>query len=122
MLAAFFLGCVFSGGTQHLMRSSFLQRVLHKVGGFFRSTRIPVVGRSSRNDLEASFINVASEKPWRNEHRPDLNLGPRHNNSALVFTLNLSLVLSSLATLLSIFNYGHLDGSETLCGELIMMQ
>lgn len=118
VLAAFFLGSVFASGSQHIIRSSFIQRVFGKVGGFLKAPRLR--GSAASRDLETLFTNGRAEKPWRNASRPSLPLEKTKNGSALVFTLNLSLVFAALAMLLSIFNYAELKGSETLCGELMI--
>lgn len=101
---------------QYVTYSAFLRDLCRRLGAFLKSTRSSL--RSTRNDIESPTIG-AEKRPWRDE-RETRSLQHSNDHSALVFTLNLSFILASLAMLLSVLSYGdQMSGSETLCGMLI---
>lgn len=116
-MSAFFLGFVFMSSLQYITCSTFVHDLFRKIREIVLRA-IPLKKARIAKDVENPFGSPEKHGLLIQEEARSSIHANDHN--ALVFTLNLSLVLASLAMLLSQLTYSDVGGSETVCGESIL--
>ena len=102
---------------QYITYSSFVHDLFRKIREMVLRA-IPLKKARIAKDVENPF--GSPEKDGLLIHEEARSSIHANDHNALVFTLNLSLVLASLAMLLSLLTYSDVAGSETVCGKRIL--
>ncbi|EKM60066.1 uncharacterized protein PHACADRAFT_206274 [Phanerochaete carnosa HHB-10118-sp] len=110
IISAFFLGCVFMNGLQHMSSSLFFRGVLARLHRCFQSFYLYFLSQWGAFELPT----LCSEKAALHEEET-ASIHNYSDHMALVFTLNLCLSLAGLAYFISLLAFQNQSAWKTGC-------